>query len=309
MLNPGISMVHTSNKWWEIEIPCHPDLEETLFWRLTQYGCKGMATHQQPEGMLLIKGYLPQVAKDLTQLSGFLSSFEKDARELGVPVPRCGCRLIDEEDWAKSWKDHWSPMEIGDRLLINPAWLPVPVTDRLVIKIEPGSAFGTGTHATTQLCLKALEMRLIPDKSAPMVGDLGCGSGILGVASLMLGAAKVYSTDTDFLAVKATAENVAMNDLAADRMEVEEGSIEMLLTLIPQPLDGFVCNILANTIIDLIPQMGELVKPGGWGILSGILSSQVPAVSQKLEEYHWYVGSVWQQNGWACLNIKRPVER
>jgi ribosomal protein L11 methyltransferase len=301
-------MAQSSNKWWEIEIPCHPALEETLYWRLTEYGCKGMATHQMPEGML-IKAYLPQAVKDLAQISGFLASFEQNAREMGVPVPRAGCRLIYEEDWAKSWKDYWEPMEVGDRLLINPAWLTPPVTDRLIIKIEPGSAFGTGTHATTQLCLKALEMRLIPDKSAPVIGDLGCGSGILGVAGLLLGAAKVYSTDTDFLAVKATAENLEMNDFAADRMEIEEGSIEMLLTIIPHPLDGFVCNILANTIIEMIPQMGELVKPGGWGILSGILSAQVPAVSQKLEEYHWYVGSVWQQNGWACLNIKRPVER
>jgi ribosomal protein L11 methyltransferase len=93
-----------------------------------------------------------------------------------------------------------------------------------------------------------------------------------------------------------------------DYRSIAEGSIEMLLTLIPEPLDGFVCNILANVIIDLIPQMGELVKPRGWGILSGILSSQVSDVSQQLEKYGWDLGSVWQQEGWACLNIKRAKE-
>jgi ribosomal protein L11 methyltransferase len=297
----------SSNKWWEIEINCHPALEETIFWRLEDFGCKGMASQQQPEG-LVIKAYIPQIQTDLPRLSVFLAQFEKDARLMKVSVPMGGCRLIDEEDWAKSWKDHWQPMEIGNRLLINPAWLEPPVTDRLIIKLEPGSAFGTGTHATTQLCLKALEMRLIPDKSGPIIGDLGCGSGILGVAGLMLGAQQVYATDTDALAVKATTENMELNGLPIDRLEVAEGSIEMLLTLIPAPLDGFVCNILANVIIDLIPQMGELVKPRGWGILSGILSSQVSDVSQQLEKYGWDLGSVWQQEGWACLNIKRSKD-
>jgi ribosomal protein L11 methyltransferase len=297
----------SSNKWWEIEINCHPILEETIFWRLENFGCKGMATHQQSEG-LMIKAYIPQIQADLPKLSAFLAQFEQDARLMKVPVPMGGCRLIDEEDWAKSWKDHWQAMEIGNRLLINPAWLEPPVTDRLIIKLEPGSAFGTGTHATTQLCLKALEMRVNPSQTGLIVGDLGCGSGILGVAALMLGAKQIYATDTDPLAVKATSENMELNGLPIDQLEVAEGSIEMLLTLIPQSLDGFVCNILANVIIDLIPQMGELVKPRGWGILSGILSSQVSDVAQQLENHGWDLGSVWQQEGWACLNIKRSKE-
>jgi ribosomal protein L11 methyltransferase len=297
----------SSNKWWEIEINCHPILEETIFWRLENFGCKGMATHQQSEG-LIIKAYIPQIQADLPKLSAFLAQFEKDARLMKVSVPMGGCRLIDEEDWAKSWKDHWQAMEIGNRLLINPAWLPPPVTDRLIIKLEPGSAFGTGTHATTQLCLKALEMRVNPSQTGLIIGDLGCGSGILGVAALMLGAKQIYATDTDSLAVKATTENMELNGLPIDQLEVAEGSIEMLLTLIPEPLDGFVCNILANVIINLIPQMGELVKPRGWGILSGILSSQVSDVAQQLENHGWDLGSVWQQEGWACLNIKRSKE-
>jgi ribosomal protein L11 methyltransferase len=296
----------SANKWWEIEIACHPGLEEILFWRLSEYGCKGMATHQYADGLVL-KAYIPQVVKGLPELSQFLAGFEQDARSGGLPVPQSGCRLIDEEDWAKSWKDHWQAMPIGQRLLVNPAWLKPPVTDRHIIKLEPGSAFGTGTHATTQLCLKALEMRLPPGNSGPMIGDLGCGSGILGVAALLLGAKQVYATDTDPLAVKASIENMKLNELPINSMEVAEGSIEILLMTIPQPLDGFVCNILANTIIELMPQMSELLKPGGWGILSGILSSQVPDVSQKLEEYGWMLGSVWQQDGWACLNIKKPA--
>ncbi len=297
----------TSNKWWEIEINCHPVLEETIFWRLENFGCKGTATQQQSEG-LMIKAYLPQIQADLPKLSAFLAQFEKDARQMKVSMPMGGCRLIDEEDWAKNWKDHWQAMEVGNRLLINPAWLAPPVTDRLIIKLEPGSAFGTGTHATTQLCLKALEMRVNPSQTNLIIGDLGCGSGILGVAALRLGAQRIYATDTDPLAVKATTENMELNELPIDQLEVAEGSIEMLLTLIPEPLDGFVCNILANVIIDLIPQMSELVKPRGWGILSGILSAQVSDVAQQLENHGWDLGSVWQQEGWACLNIKRSKE-
>jgi ribosomal protein L11 methyltransferase len=296
----------SANKWWEIEISCHPGLEEIIFWRLAEYGCNGMATHQQ-EGGVMLKAYLPQADKSLPEISQFLASFERDARSYGLRVPQAGCRLIQEEDWGKTWKDHWQAMPIGQRLLINPAWLEPPETDRHIVKIEPGSAFGTGTHATTQLCLKALEMRLPPGRGGAIIGDLGCGSGILGVAALLLGAKQVYATDTDDLAVKATIENMELNGLPSEQMEVSEGSIEMLSILIPGPLDGFVCNILATVIIELIPQMAELVKPGGWGILSGILSDQVPDVSQKLEDYGWILGSVWQQQGWACLNIKRPA--
>ena len=151
-----------SNSWWEIKIECIPDLEENIFWRLSEFGCKGMSTQKQGRE-ILISAYIPQVQVKLLAISDLSMVLEDDAREIGCELPVTKCNLIDEEDWSSSWKQHWQPQPIGDRLLINPAWLELPTdSERTILKLDPGVAFGTGTHATTQLCLEALEMRLQP---------------------------------------------------------------------------------------------------------------------------------------------------
>jgi ribosomal protein L11 methyltransferase len=292
-----------SNSWWEIKIDCVSDLEETVFWRLSEFGCKGMSTQQQGTE-ILISAYIPQVQAKLLQISDFSLQLEEDATEIGCQLPVTKCNLIDEEDWSSSWKQHWQPQPIGDRLLINPAWLDTPIDpDRITLQLDPGVAFGTGTHATTQLCLEALEMRLQPGTNLT-IADIGCGSGILSTAALLLGAEQVYAVDNDPLAVKATGENRELNLIAPEKLIVELGSIEQLQSMIPAPIDGFVCNILADIIIQLAPSMATLVKPKGWAILSGILSSQVADVSHVLEQNGWIVGTVWNRQEWSCINLK-----
>ena len=292
-----------SNSWWEIKIECIPDLEENIFWRLSEFGCKGMSTQQQGRE-ILISAYIPQVQVKLLAISDLSMVLEDDAKEIGCELPVTKCNLIDEEDWSSSWKQHWQPQPIGDRLLINPAWLEPPTdSDRTILKLDPGVAFGTGTHATTQLCLEALEMRLQPGTNLT-IADIGCGSGILSTAALLLGAQQVYAVDNDPLAVKATGENRALNLISAEKLIVELGSIEKLQLMIPAPVDGFVCNILADVIIQLAPSMAAIVKPKGWAILSGILSSQVADVSHVLEQNGWVVGTVWNRLEWSCINLK-----
>lgn len=292
-----------SNSWWEIKIECIPDLEENIFWRLSEFGCKGMSTQQQGRE-ILISAYIPQVQVKLLAISDLSMVLEDDAREIGCELPVTKCNLIDEEDWSSSWKQHWQPQPIGDRLLINPAWLEPPTdSERTILKLDPGVAFGTGTHATTQLCLEALEMRLQPGTNLT-IADIGCGSGILSTAALLLGAQHVYAVDNDPLAVKATGENRALNLISAEKLIVELGSIEKLQLMIPAPVDGFVCNILADIIIQLAPSMAAIVKPKGWAILSGILSSQVADVSHVLEQNGWVVGTVWNRLEWSCINLK-----
>ena len=300
-----------SNSWWEIKIECVPSLEEDIFWRLTEFGCKGMSTQRQGQD-ILISAYIPQIQFKLIEISHVLQQIEQDASGSGAPAPVTKCVLIDEEDWSSSWKQHWAAQPIGDRLLINPAWLEVPADteplaegqcQRIILQLDPGVAFGTGTHATTQLCLEALEMRLQPGTSLS-IADIGCGSGILSTAALLLGAKQVYAVDNDPLAVKATGENCILNGIDPSRLVTELGSIEMLQLIIPEPLDGFVCNILADVIIMLAPQMKEIVKPKGWAALSGILSSQVATVSHTMEQHGWVVGTVWNRQEWSCINLK-----
>jgi ribosomal protein L11 methyltransferase len=174
-----------------------------------------------------------------------------------------------------------------------------------VLRLDPGAAFGTGTHATTQLCLESLEMRLGDGASAMVVADIGCGSGILSIGSLLLGAKRAYAVDIDPLAIQATAENAALNNLTEEQLQVQEGSLATLMETLTEPVDGIICNILAEVIVDLIPQLNEISKPQTWGILSGILLDQSKLVADTLEQHGWVVATLWRRKEWCCLNIRR----
>lgn len=294
-----------SNSWWEIQVACDPALEDLVFWRLDDFGCRGTASEVKGYSCL-VRAYLPQIKVQQLDLAALALLLRQDALCAGLPIPVTQWNLIDEEDWASSWKDYWHPQEIGDRFLINPAWLPIPEnTDRHIIKLDPGVAFGTGAHATTQLCLEALEMRLGEPQPEAIVADIGCGSGILSVGAVMLGAKRAYAVDNDPLAVFSAISNREMNQIDPDRLIVEEGSIERLIEILPAPVDGILCNILAEVIIDLIPQMSAISKPTTWGILSGILLEQVKPIADTLEQHGWFVATLWRKQDWCCLNIRR----
>ncbi|MBE9179420.1 50S ribosomal protein L11 methyltransferase [Oculatella sp. LEGE 06141] len=293
-----------ANSWWELQIRCDPVLEDLVFWRLEDFGCRGTSSEIKGHSCLM-RAYLPQIQVQQLDLAALSLLLRQDALCDGFPAPATQWHLIDEEDWSSSWKDHWHPQEVGDRFLINPAWLAPPETDRLIIKLDPGVAFGTGAHATTQLCLESLEMRLGENATDAVVADIGCGSGILSVGALMLGAKHAYAVDIDPLAVKATLENRDMNQIEPHRLTAAEGSIEAMIGLLSAPVDGILCNILAEVIIDLIPPMSEIAKPSTWGILSGILLDQVKPVADTLEQSGWIVATLWRRQDWCCLNIRR----
>ena len=294
-----------ANSWWEIEILCDRALEDLTFWRLEKFGCRGMSSEIKGHSFL-VRAYLPEIQAQMLDLAALSLWLRQDALTVGLPVPMVQSHLIDEEDWASSWKQYWQPQEIGDRLLIYPAWLPLPEqSERMLLRLDPGVAFGTGTHQTTQLCLEALEMRLGDDASKVVVADIGCGSGILSTASILLGAKKVYAVDTDPLAVRAARSNRELNNISADRLVVEQGSIDRLLPMLDEPVDGFVCNILAEVIIDLVPEMDAIAKPKSWGIISGVLLEQVKPVADTLEQHGWSVATLWRRQDWCCFNIRR----
>jgi ribosomal protein L11 methyltransferase len=294
-----------TNCWWEIQILCASSLEEAIYWRLEQFGCSGTATEFEGNSHL-VRTYIPQIQALPEKLAELANCLQQDARELELLEPIVQWHLIDEEDWGSAWKDYWQPTEIGDRFLVYPAWLDLPETsERLILRLDPGMAFGTGTHPTTQLCLEALEMRLDLPESDLIIADIGCGSGILSIGAILLGATKVYAVDLDPLAIRATGYNAQINGIEPSQLLVELGSAEQLLPLIPNGVGGIVCNILAETIIQLVPQLSQLAKPNCWGIFSGILIDQVPPVVEILENYGWEITTIWTCQGWCCLNLRR----
>lgn len=292
-----------TNRWWEIKVKTNPELEEIIFWRLQELGCTGTVT-EKIEDFLMITGYLPGISIDVLDLSAFSLRLRQDVILAGLPFPDVNWKLIDEEDWASSWKESWQPLEIGDRLLILPAWLEVPEgTERIVLRLDPGAAFGTGVHPTTQLCLESLEMRLDKIEKEVLIADIGCGSGILSIGASLLGAKEIYAIDIDPLAIKATQENSYLNNI--HNLHIAQGSIEKLESMTENKFDGFVCNILAEVIKEMIPQFHGIIKPDSWGVLSGILLDQSLEIVTLLEQNDWVIAALWKRGDWCCINIRR----
>ncbi|MEG4858518.1 50S ribosomal protein L11 methyltransferase [Microcoleus sp. K1-B6] len=294
-----------AHSWWEIRILCDPALEDIIFWRLERFNCRGSATEIKSNSCLM-SAYLPEEQAGLLDLAALSLWLRQDALCAGLPLPAMQWDLIEDEDWGSTWKAHWQPQEVGDRFLINPAWLPPPTdTDRIILRLDPGVAFGTGAHATTQLCLESLEMRLGFDDKECIVADIGCGSGILSIGAVLLGATKVYALDTDPLAVRSTISNRLLNRVNSQQLVAELGSIDRLKEMIDEPIDGLICNILAEVIIDLIPQFTAISKPTTWAVLSGILLEQAKPIADTLEQHGWIVATLWKRQDWCCFNIRR----
>lgn len=293
-----------SNCWWEITVVCNPILEESVVWRLDEFGCSGTAIYSK-DGSYAIKAYIPELKSKSLDLSTLTLSLKEDALLLETTSPEVSQQLIDEEDWASSWKQYWQPQAIGDRFLIHPAWLDVPEhSDRLLLRLDPGAAFGTGTHPTTQLCLEALEMRLSERAEQQAVADIGCGSGILAIGAMLLGAKEVAAVDTDALAIKSCLSNCQLNDIDLQRLIVKEGSIAEVIQL-KTIYDGIVCNILAKTIIKLFPHFNSITHKKSWAILSGILVEQTDQIADVVESNGWTVAALWKRKEWCCFNIRR----
>ena len=292
--------------WWRLELEPPGELEESLLWRLESLGVHRMAVRFRPEApqQRTLQAWLPDVDWPEPERVALAEALAQMAEPFGLSLPPLRWELQPEEDWALSWKRHWQPDPVGQRLLILPAWLQVPAehAQRLALLIDPGSAFGTGSHPTTRLCLEALEQRSL---AGARVADLGCGSGILGIASLALGASQVLASDTDSLAVRATAENAALNK-AGSALQVQLGSADVLQQMLAgTPADLLVCNILAPVLTALTPAFSELLTARGEGLLSGLLVDQAPALTDHLKAHGWQVTAEAEQGRWALLAIRR----
>jgi ribosomal protein L11 methyltransferase len=305
-----------SLSWWRLELPSLPELEESLIWKLNTLGIPRVAVRHRPEApdQRQLVAWLPEADWPQAERLQLEQALAPLADTFGLTLPAITWEQQDDEDWSLSWKQHWQADPVGQRLLILPAWLELPPehADRLVIRMDPGSAFGTGSHPTTRLCLEAIEQLAehrgsaeAPDLGAIRVADLGCGSGILGIAALLQGAASVAAADTDSLAVRATGDNAVVSGFA-DRLTVELGSVERLAELLEgQPADLLLCNILAPVIEALCPAFHTVLADDGLGLLSGLLVDQAPRLQQALADQGWRAELTAQQSQWGLMTIRR----
>lgn len=222
-----------------------------------------------PIGPLRVMGYIPMDA----ELDQRRAEIEQNLRYLGLiqKIPDPEYQKIEEQNWNESWKQHYKPLTVGKHLLIVPAWMSPDPADRVPIRIEPGMAFGTGVHPTTQLCLQLLEEHVRVGQS---VIDVGCGSAILAIAVAKLGAGRVVAVDIDATALDNARLNATLNEV---EIEIGEGSVRELLDgkFSLQKADLVLANILAPVLIRMLSDhLAALLNPGGTLILSGILAEQ-----------------------------------
>jgi ribosomal protein L11 methyltransferase len=218
----------------------------------------------------------------------------------GYPAARY--TLVDDQDWADAWKAFYHTSRVGRRIVVRPAWEEYsPQPDDVVISLDPGMAFGTGTHATTRLCLMSLEDLLIPGDK---VLDLGSGSGILAIAAVKLGAAHVLAIDIDPLAADISRENAEVNGVA-DYITAQQGTLETVLHA-PRRFDLLLANILARIIIQMCDEgLGDIVRPGGRAIFSGIILEQVEDVKTALARAGYQVTFVRTEGDWVSIEAVR----
>lgn len=220
------------------------------------------------------------VRNSIAELDSMRSEIGIDMGSLKIEV-----RSVDEEDWANNWKAYFKPMPVGEKLLVCPSWEKIPDGNtRAVLKIDPGMAFGTGTHHTTRMCLELLEKNI---KNGDLVADLGCGSGILSIAASLMGAKETYAIDIDPVAARVAAENAELNGIDMSGYFIRIGDIlsdeKFRDDISGRQYDIVLANIVANVIIAFAPVIPQLMKPGGKLIASGIIADRLDEVLDALK--------------------------
>ncbi len=300
-------------RWLEVSLTVNGELAESVAEVLDRFASGGVVVESgviydeedgegTPVGPVRVYAYLP-VDEFLEEKR---QSLEEALWHLGriQELPEPTFKPVQDEDWMAAWKKHYHPIPIGQRLLVLPAWIEQTDLTRIAVKIDPSMAFGTGTHPTTQLCMEMIDKHLKPGQN---VIDVGCGSGILSITALKLGAVHALGVDIDSAAVKSTRENAAANEVLSG-LETGLGSVVEVLggqfSLRQAPL--VLANILAPIIIRLFGVgLADLVQPGGKIILSGILEGQAAAVRQAAENSGMRWLETAQQLDWVAIVMEK----
>jgi len=326
-------------QWHELTVLAAESSEEMVTHYLTELGAGGVSVEEawsadKPRdtkygevydtplndirpGYALLKAYFSEdvdmepIAAELRKLLEGLPEFGYDAGEFTVHVGS-----VHEDDWATAWKQYFKPAVVTERLVIKPTWEEYePKEGQLIIELDPGMAFGTGTHPTTTLCLKALDRAI---DGGERIIDVGTGSGVLAIGAMKLGASKVLALDLDPVAVKCAKENVELNDYADD-IEVRlsdllgvlnenegESTVARAANAVKPPVDLVVANILAEIILLFIGDVMDVLKPGGLYIASGIFKNKEEAVEAGLLAAGFEIVDVLRQEDWVAFVAGKP---
>lgn len=280
-----------------------------------------------PEGMAVIKGYFAE-GTDMEEAQSELKRRIADLSEIGIETgnPTVESADVDDEDWAHAWKAYFKPLRITEKLTIKPTWEEyTPQDDELIIELDPGMAFGTGTHATTALCLRAIELTV---REGDHVIDVGTGSGILAIAAAVLGAKHVLALDLDPVAVASASENTQLNKLD-DRITIVESDLLQALRAggmltdesageqaanaarageslgVKLPVQVVVANILAEIILLFVDDVYQALELGGAYIASGIIKAKQDIVEQALAAAGFNIEERYYETDWVAIVARK----
>jgi ribosomal protein L11 methyltransferase len=252
-----------------------------------------------PERGVIVRAYLPVDSRLPVRLQEIKASVNQILSTLPHLQGKIEFRRVEDEDWAGAWKKYYQTTKLGDRLVIKPVWEQyLPSSEEIVIEIDPGMAFGTGTHPSTVMCLLGLEDYI---NGGERVIDIGTGSGILAIAAAKLGASAVIGIDCDPIAVKSARSNVELNQVA-DRVSLYQGD---LLTGIQATADLIVANLTADLIKVLTTQLDCLLVPEGRAILGGIITARLAEVQDNLREAGYVTTETRTQDDWVTLVVQK----
>ncbi len=249
-----------------------------------------------------VKAYITNEIVDVDELQKFFHQKRKEIECLNIYNEDLGSWNITvteqpNEDWSKKWKENWKPSHITEKLVICPSWEKYePSLDEKVIILDPGNAFGTGTHATTRLCARAIEKYI---KNGDTIADVGCGSGILAICAKKSGAGKTDAVDNDETAVKTAIDNAKINE---EDISFQSGTIELLKD---NSYDFVAANILHNVLKDIMPDVKRILKLHGKTVLSGILDEKAQIVEDAIKENNLKILETNQEGEWVAFVAER----
>jgi len=293
--------------WYKLTFQIESDLEDIIIWKLNDLGIFSFSfeylikTADKKE----VNIWLPIDEWDEISRSDFEKLIRKILNINDTKNQFFEWSIIKEEDWLTSWKKYWAPELVGNDFLILPCWINPneKFKEKEIIKIDPGAAFGTGSHPSTYLCLEKMENILFSDKK---VLDIGCGSGILTIAAKLLGAKEVCAVDNDYLAINSTNSNFKLNFDDLNTLNTYLGSFnEVIFKYQLKDFDFVLCNILAEVIKEMIPNIYNCLRNNGEVILSGILNSQKDEIIKILIQNNLKLLDVSSRKDWACISAQK----
>lgn len=285
-------------RWADIEVTTTPQAQDAVSSIMMDHGCGGVAI--QGDALVVLRCYLP-VDDQLEDRLLLIRNRIKELPDHGIDIGEgeITVKYAEDQDWAEAWKAFYHPTKPGKKIVVKPAWEEYePQPGERVIELEPGMAFGTGLHATTRLCIVALEKYLRPGMR---VVDMGTGSGILAIASAKLGASLVIAFDIDETAVRIARENVVANEVD-DRVEVHQTAN---LRFVGQSVDLMTANLVAQTIIENADVMAGVMRTGGIVIASGIIEERLLEVEQALRNNGFDIAETTAEGEWRAVIARR----